>query len=89
MRSSASMYARISPIDSEAFAFEVRSPITSLRRSLIMRTFECEYTVVDENDSSAAIRLQDIDALNEELGDDHFFATLESLIEFGTGVVIR
>lgn len=54
-----------------------------------MRTFECEYTVVDENDSSAAIRLQDIDALNEELGDDHFFATLESLIEFGTGVVIR
>ncbi len=54
-----------------------------------MRALECEYSVLDENDNLVAVTAQDISVANLYLSeDDYFVASLESLIECGTGALI-
>jgi hypothetical protein len=54
-----------------------------------MRTLDTEYSGLDENDKLTVIRSQFVVAREEELlGDDHFFTSLEALVEFGTGALV-
>lgn len=54
-----------------------------------MRNFECESNAHDERNSKVPAD-RELVFLDDELltDDDHFFTTLEALVEYGTGPLI-
>jgi hypothetical protein len=72
---------------SEALA--VCRPSCRSQGSIVMRTLDTEYSGVDENDKLTVIRSELVGAREEDLlGEDHFFTSLEALVEFGTGALV-